>query len=281
MAGARPDAIADLARRRVDLLVVNGGDGTLQHTLTEILTNEPFQHIPLIAPLCGGRTNMTAKDLGAHRNAVRGLRSVLEAAHAGRLHERKVNRPVLRVCFDRSRRFEYGMFFGAGMIHRAISLVHEIFPNGRSQGSFGAGLVTMGLVAKTSLHPRQGLLTPDKLEIRLNGEPVARGEFSLSIATSLRRLFWRLNPFWDRVSEPVRFTCISSDAESFGLAAPGVLWGHPPAFATPDTGYTSRNVGRAEMRLSCGFTVDGEIYPPRPDEWVTLTADRRVTFVRA
>ena len=43
----------------------------------------------------------------------------------------------------------------------------------------------------------------------------------------------------------------------------------------------SRNVDRAELRLSCGFTIDGEIYGPRTDEVVRLTADRRVTFVRA
>ena len=36
-AGVMPDALADLARQEVDLLVINGGDGTLQYVLTEIL----------------------------------------------------------------------------------------------------------------------------------------------------------------------------------------------------------------------------------------------------
>ena len=53
-AGALPDAIADLARRRIDLLFINGGDGTLQHALTEILSQEPFEQLPYIAPLAGG-----------------------------------------------------------------------------------------------------------------------------------------------------------------------------------------------------------------------------------
>lgn len=280
-AGALPDAIADLARRRIDLLLVNGGDGTLQHALTEILRNEAFDRIPLVAPLRGGRTNMTAKDIGATRDPVRGMRAVVDASRSGRLHERFVHRPVLRVTFDRGRRSEYGMFFGVGMIPRAISLVHEIFPTGRTQGSLGAGLVTLALVLKTALRPHEGILAPDKVDVHLDGTPLERGELRLGISTTLRKLYWGLDPFWGQERGDLRVTCIASGAERFGVAAPGVLWGRPPGFTTPENGYVSRNVDRAHLRLSCGFTIDGEIYGPRTDEVVRLTADRRVTFVRA
>jgi len=279
-AGALPDAIADLARRRIDLLLINGGDGTLQHALTEILSQEPFEQLPYIAPLAGGRTNMTAKDLGAQGNPVKGLRDTLRAAHEGRLHERLVHRPVLRLSFDRGRREEYGMFFGSGMIRRAIHLVHDAFPQGKGQGALGAGLVTMGLAVRTAFRPTTGILTPDKIETRLDGEPLPGGEFRLSIATTLDRLYWRLNPYWGEGPGDVRFTAIASDAERFGTAAPGILWGRPLARVTPENGYHSRNLRHAQLRLSCGFTIDGEDFAPRPDEVVTLTADRRVTFVR-
>ena len=280
-AGALPYAITDLARRGIDLLLVNGGDGTLQHTLTGILRNESFDRIPLVAPLRGGRTNMTAKDLGATRNPLHGMRAVVDAARSGRLHERFVHRPVMRVSFDRGQRSEYGMFFGIGMIPRAISLVHEVFPPGRTQGSLGAGLVTMALVAKTALRPRAGILVPDKVDVQLDGEALDRAEFRLGISTTLQKLFWGLDPFWGQERGDLRMTFIASDGQRFAAAAPGVLWGRPPAFTTPENGYVSRNVDRAQLRLSCGFTIDGEIYGPRTDEVVTLTTDRRVTFVRA
>jgi hypothetical protein len=280
-AGALPDAIADLARRRVDLLLVNGGDGTLQHVLTEILDNEPFEKLPLIAPLRGGRTNMTAKDLGAQRNPIAGVRSILASMAAGRLHERLVTRPVIRAEWERGRRVEYGMFFGVGIITRAISLVHELFPQGRSQGSFGAGIVTMALVAKTMRRPTEGVLAPDKLQIRLDRGEVFDGEFRLTISTTLRRLFWGIEPFWGRERGGLRFTTIASDARSFAGAAIGVLRGRPRPWVNSANGYTSRNVERAELRLGCGFTIDGEIFPQAGEDVVTLTADRRVTFVRA
>jgi hypothetical protein len=274
-------AIERLATRDVDVLVVNGGDGTLQHALTEILGRRAFSRLPMIAPLRGGRTNMTALDLGAHRDPVKGLRGLLEDVRAGRLASRIVERPVLRVGFDRGRRVEYGMFFGVGMIRRAIGLTLDTFPEGRSQGGFGAGLVTLALVAKAAFRRRRGVLTPDKIQIRLDGETVPAGEFTLSIATSLHRLFWGIDPFWGPGSGPVRFTCLASDAQRILTTAPGLLYGRAPRFARPENGYTSRRVERAPQLIDSGVTIDGEIFAGRPPELVTLAGDRRHTIRRA
>ncbi len=280
-AGALPEALADFARNGIDLLVVNGGDGTLQHALTEILGGDDFQQIPMIAPLRGGRTNMTALDLGAQRDPVKGLASLLEAARTRRLADLMVRRPVLRVSYQRGFAVQYGMFFGAGMIHRAIALTHRLFPKGRNHGVLGPGLVTASLIGKTLLRPRSGVLAPDKVQMLLDGESVPQGEFRLVIASSLNRLFLRMNPFWGEGPGPVRFTCAASGAKNFAKSAIGMLRGRPKPFVTPEAGYTSKNVECAEMRFDCGFTVDGEIFSPRSDETVTLTGDRRVTFVRA
>jgi hypothetical protein len=188
---------------------------------------------------------------------------------------------VLRIAFDQGRRVQYGMFFGAGMIHRAIALTHRVFPKGRSQGSFGAGVVTASLIAKTLIRPREGVLVPDKVQVLLDGELVEQGEFLLTISTSLQRLFWRINPFWGEGVAPVRFTCISSGPKRLAAATPGVLLGKPRPFVRPEAGYNSRNVERADLFFDCGFTVDGEVFAPRAGEQVTLTGDRRLTFVRA
>jgi hypothetical protein len=280
-AGALPDAIADLARRRIDLLVVNGGDGTLQHTLTELLVDRPFGKVPMIAPLAGGSANMTALDLGSSRNPVTGLKSVLDAAAAGTLHERIVDRPVIRIEFEGGRRVAYGMFFGAGMIRRAVSLVHDVFPTGRGQGSFGAGIMTLALVAKTALKPKDGILTPDKIQIALDDRLVRQGEFYLTICTTLRRLFWGIEPFWGREKGDLRFTSIASSAQRFAIAAPGILRGKPRRFVTPENGYESRNAGDAVLRMGCGFTVDGEVFDQQSDDVVRLRAGRPVSFIRA
>ena len=75
-------------QRDVDLLVVNGGDGTLQYALTEILGNGAFgDRIPMIAPLRAGRTNMSAMDLGARKDPLRGIGELIACAEDGRIAE--------------------------------------------------------------------------------------------------------------------------------------------------------------------------------------------------
>jgi hypothetical protein len=278
---AVPEALTSLARQNVDLLVINGGDGTLQHTLTQILTSDEFERIPMVAPLRGGRTNMSALDLGAHRSPTKGLRGLLEDVEAGRLARRMVDRPVLRVESLRDRQVHYGFFFGAGMIHRAITLTHESFPPGKIQGAFGAGVVTAGLILRASVKQLGGVLVPDKAQIVLDGDLVPRGEFSLIIASSLQRLFLRINPFWGEEKGPVRFTAVASGTRRLATVAPGILRGRPRASVKSNDAFTSRNVETAQLRIDSGYTVDGEFIKPRSDEIIRITGDQRVSFVRA
>lgn len=289
-AGVMPDALADLARQDVDLLVVNGGDGTLQYVLTEILGNQVFgDRVPMIAPLRAGRTNMSAMDLGADRDPIRGLAELIACAEDGRIAERVEPRRVLRVTYGHGpydeQAAQYGMFFGAGIIKRAIELNHRLFDQeGQRQlveGVPGATLVTAGLIGRLITGDQSGILTPDKVQILLDGQPVHQGEHHLVIATTLSRLFARMRPFWGQGPGGVRFTSFAAPCEKFGKAAIGIIRGKPASWVTPENGYTSRNVERAELRMNCGFTVDGELWQPDSDRSIALTAERVVHFVRA
>jgi len=279
-----PDALADLARQDVDLLIVNGGDGTLQYALTEILGNAAFDgRVPMIAPLRGGRTNMTACDIGCDKDAVRGMAGLLEDIEKGELGPRVIPRPVLRVRYGLDRRSEYGMFFGLGVIHRAIRLNHQLFDNNRSrkiQGAIGATLVTAGLVGRLAVGDTDGILSPDKVQVIIDGEPQQRGEFYLAIASTLDRLFSGMRPFWGEGPGGVRFSTIASDAHRIPGSLTGILRGSPRSYVTEENGFTSRNAGRVELSLECGFTVDGELFDPEPGRRVELTADNTVQFVR-
>jgi hypothetical protein len=275
-----PPALAELERAAVDVLVIHGGDGTVQLALTELLRDPGRTRLPAIAPLRGGRTNCTSTDLGADRHPATGFAKVLEAAEANDLDRLTVVRPVLRIRSARRAGDQYGMFFGAGLIYRAIRIVHRTFPPGR-QGLFGASIVTGALVLKVLLHPKQGILAPDKCEVREDGRELADPELYLLIASTLDRLFLRMNPFWATGPGGVRLTAMSSRAQRIALAAPGILRGRPPAWVTPERGYTSARLERVTLRISCGFTIDGELYAPEPEEEIELAADRRIRFLRA
>ena len=287
-AGVMPEALADLARQEVDLLVVNGGDGTLQYVLTELLGSGAFgDRVPMVAPLRAGRTNMSAMDLGADRDPLQGLAALLECAEDGRIAERVEPRRVLRVSYGYGvhRAAQYGMFFGAGIIKRAIELNHKLFDQSSQrsviEGVPGATLVTAGLIGRAVTGDQSGILTPDKVQILLDGESVEQGEFHLVMASTLSRLFARMRPFWGQGPGGVRFTSIAAPCKSIGRGASGMLRGKPADWVTPENGYTSRNVEHAELRMSCGFTVDGELWQPDPDRSIALSAERVVHFVRS
>jgi len=275
-----PDALSRLADEGVDVLVVQGGDGTLARVLTEILEHGAFPKPPLIAPLRGGRTNMTALDIGMSRDPVVALRNLVAAVRHGSLQRHVIERAVLRLAIPEEGVVQHGMFFGVGVIHRAIEVVHRSFPNGRSQGVFGSGIVTSGLVARAAFGDASGILDPDKIQLRLDDGETEAGSYQLLIASTLDRLFLGMRPFWGSGPGNLRLTGISREAEHLRRAVIGILRGRPPAFVHHARGYLSRNVRRAELLLDCGLTIDGEVWAPEPGRRVEVTADQRVSFVR-
>jgi diacylglycerol kinase (ATP) len=282
-AGAVPEALWEFANHDVELLVVNGGDGTLQSVLTEILGHGAFDgRVPMIAPLRGGRTNMTALDIGATRDPVRALASLVHDVRTARLYDRIVMRNVLRVEYGVQRDFTYGMFFGAGAIPRTIDLVHRVFPKGRAQGVFGGTVMTAGLLARLAvLGDAQGILSPEKARIVLDRALIAGDQFTLMMASTLGRLFAGMRPFWGEGPGPVRFTAIRSGAKGLLRASPGLVRGKSNALMQEKNGYISRNAQTAEMRIDGSFTVDGEIIGEVPGGRIYLTGEEVVPFVRA
>ncbi len=274
-----PDALAEFAREGVDLLVVNGGDGTIQHVLSELLGSGSRDWMPMIAPIRGGRTNMTAIDLGCRREPTRGLVELLDAARAGRLGDRIQERAVLRA--DLGDQTKFGMFFGAGMLYRAIQLAHKTVPEDRSHGLAGVGLVLATLIGRAAAGRRVGVLTPDKMQIAVDHMPLEPEEFTLVMSTTLHQLFFGINPFWGTEPAPVRVTTIASRARGLARAIPGILRGHPRPHVQPEAGYTSRNVDHAAFQIDCGLTIDGELFAPEPGRLVQIRGDERVRFVRA
>ena len=260
---------------------MNGGDGTLQHTLTEILEHGGFEgRVPRIAMLRGGRTNMTALDIGSHRDPLRGMAALIEAVRNGTLEERIQPRHVLRVVPGYGRSAQHGMFFGAGVIYRAIEFIHDKFPPGQARGVFGSTVVTGGLLGRVLLGHNQGIVASDKVQLMVDDE-VTGGEYLLTIASSCHRLFARMRPFWGEGPGGVRLTTVHGSAQHAWKAAPGILAGRPGPVVTPENGYDSRNAKRVEMKFDCGFTIDGEQFAPENGRTLSITADRVVDFVRA
>jgi diacylglycerol kinase family enzyme len=276
-----PEALGEMQRADVELLIVNGGDGTIEHVLSELLAKGRPAWLPVIAPIRGGRTNMTAADLGAARNSVRGLREVIAAARVGRLAERIVPRAVLRVTPGHGGAVRCGMCVVAGFLGRAVQLTTRHLPKGRAQETIGVGLVTATLLSRFMSGARGELFRPDKVRLAFDGAQLPDEERVITVFSTLERLVFGIRPYWGTQPGPIHATLIRGEAERLARTLPGIISGRASAFATPEHGYTSANVSRVEMRLDCEAAVDGELFPIEPDAAYTITAEERVPFARA
>jgi len=289
-----PGAIRELAEAGVSVLVVNGGDGTLQRTLTEVLcASSPFRksgdarELPLIAPLRTGRTSMSAYDIGSPRDGRTAIDRLVSRVRTNKIHDHVVRRAALRMTLDPDGVDCYGTFFGVGVIYRGTLLTHRIFPKGKAQGAFGSAVVTAGLIARAltgrpPVDPVSGEhpLKLDPMTVSLDDELLETGEYQLLLATTLHRLFAGIRPFWGKGPGGIRFT----------LLRPGCLR-HPPEIARvlrgqvpkrsgePGAPYESRNVESVDITLDCGISLDGEMFDPQAGRRAVLRADHRIRFL--
>jgi hypothetical protein len=75
------DALRAIALVKPRVLVINGGDGTVQATLTELYHGSPFGKTPPpVAVLPNGKTNLIALDLGASGKPIPTLDRIVEIA---------------------------------------------------------------------------------------------------------------------------------------------------------------------------------------------------------
>lgn len=273
------EVLRDLARREVGLLVVNGGDGTVQRVLTALLEERPFERVPLLAILRRGTANMTAGDVGLRGRPPGALRRLLACIETGDLERHLACRHVLRAENLRDGSAQRGMCFGAAGICDVITWVcDQLHPLGlKGEWANGAALASL-LVRLLLRRLPEGMLQGHELAVALDGGHAVRSRQLLVLATTLDRLVLRSQPFWNQGDGPIRYTSIAHPPPGLVRRIGQVLYG-PDRRRLPE-GYFSRGASRIELILDGPFTMDGELFEPAADRPLVLTGADRVRFVR-
>lgn len=275
------EALAGFAARGVEIVAVNGGDGTVQAALTVLLgPATPFARLPLLALLPGGTTNMTAADVGLRGGRERGLARLIAAA-AGAARPATVERHVVGVDRGVGEPVQFGMFFGTAGICRAIEYCRQAVHPLKVNSGLASALTLAGLFRRL-LFQRGGsdaVLSGDRIAVALDGQDPQAAEHFLLLVTTLDRLVLRSRPFWGTGSGGLRYTSVRWPPRGLLTRVPRVMYGGAPRRLPPET-YESRCADRISLTMDCPYTLDGETFRPAPGIPLTLHDGGRVSFVR-
>ncbi|MGI8704561.1 MAG: diacylglycerol kinase family protein [Sphingomicrobium sp.] len=184
------DALKSIARVRPKMLVINGGDGTVQASLTEIYNGGHFgDKPPAMAVLPSGKTNLIALDLGIQGDPIVTLERLVELAQ-GDLSEHLVARELIALRKDGSERPVIGMFLGgAGLADTMLYCRHKIYPLGLPN-AISHVLTAVAVLFQLLFGVRASFLPPKAapLQVSTGSAESLTGRFTLLIVTTLEKL---------------------------------------------------------------------------------------------
>ena len=185
------EALKQIAQVSPKILVINGGDGTVQAALTEIHNGEHFgEERPPVAVLPSGKTNLIAIDLGAQGDPIEALERLLEIAQAD-LSPHLVERELIALrCGVGEQRPVIGMFLGgAGLADTMLYCREKIYPLGLPNGISHA-LTALAFIVRLLLKAKASFLPPPPEQTHLVFAEKGRlsGRFSVLAVTTLEKL---------------------------------------------------------------------------------------------
>ena len=186
------EAMKTIARVRPKLLVINGGDGTVQAALTELHNGAHFgDEAPPVAVLPSGKTNLIALDLGVRGDPIEALERLIAIAQ-GDLEPYTVARELIALRRgEDDGRPTIGMFMGGAALAETMLYCREkIYPLGLPNSVAHVLAVLAGL-AKLILPAKASFLPPDTNPLSVSlSEPASQltGRFSLLMVTTLEKL---------------------------------------------------------------------------------------------
>ena len=273
-------AVEDFAKQQVDIIAINGGDGTVQAVLTALFSHKPFATLPMLAVFPGGTTSMIAGDVGLRGNRARALQRLLSWRPSHKPAPLLLQRAILGVESATLPQPLCGMFFGAGGILQGINFCRTaVHPLGL-RGEVGPGLA-LARFLMALIRNRADMLQPIHMTVSMDGQPSQTRTCLMVLVSSLNRLIVGVRPYWGTEPGPLHYTELGAHPRHLLRMLPSLLRGRPHQYATPINGYISRNLQEVNLNLPSGFTLDGELFHPEGDtQSVTIRTAGEVTFLR-
>jgi Diacylglycerol kinase catalytic domain len=275
-------ALEMIARVKPKVLVINGGDGTVQAALTELYHGGHFDGTPPpVAVLPNGKTNLIALDLGAEGTALEALERIIEVAK-GDLSDHIVVRELIALSDgSEGARPVLGMFLGgAGLAETILYCRHKIYPLGLPNG-LSHFLTAVAVMFSAIFGLKAGFLPerakPVSISFIRKGE--LQGIFSVLIVTTLEKLLLGGQTGPAKQLGVMKFLAVDQRPWAMMKMVAASLLGKLGERPTDGIHFQQGDVIRIDS-VKSSVVLDGEVFEANSSRPIVLRSTPPVPFLR-
>ncbi len=250
-------ALDFIKREGINLVMINGGDGTLQVTLTQMIKSLPSNKLPIILPLRGGTMNMVANNLGIRKNPVENVKLIMQHIRRYRNGDEKLSTVpmMLLKITDKKHGERYGFTFSNGI---AFKLQKLYYATGQPSFQTATTVVTTAIGGYIIGNKKsKSYFEKVKVHIIIDNKPYADGKILIAVASVLKKLILWFKPFYKPERKAIYdfyFLAVSMDpfeiiANVRTLSTGKLL--HPKSF--------NDLAHRVTIQSESGYGIDGEL----------------------
>ena len=273
-----PEIIKAFAKDKVALIVVSGGDGTVQAVQTVLAEKKPFKTLPRLAVLPHGTTNMTAADVGLRVASPNRIADML--ARPGYLRRATAikTRHTVKVSNLHDTPPQHGMFFGTGAIYRAVVMCQQDIHGMGLKGDMATS-ATLALTLLKSLFGRWG---PDDdrdridraypMTISVDGQVKTAFDQLMFLVTTLNKLILGTRPFWNEAATGIlKATAVAYPHPSILRYLLPVMYGAADR-RLPEPDFLSFSGEEISLATDSSLVIDGELFEPPSSGEINISA---------
>jgi hypothetical protein len=273
------NVMKNLALTQPELIIVSGGDGTIQGIFSSLINDKPFEIIPPIAILPSGKTNMIALDLGCRKRPDLVLEKLINLAQTSEMEEKIVKRTLLGMELVSLKKTYYGMFFGGAGVVRGINYCRDKIHPMRMPNFLTHifAMFTLSMAAFFGSKDPKSAMYANPMDIQLHSGGRIKGQFMMVIATTLDKLLLNSRPFGTHGEGKIGFSCVEHRPLAIFRALISLITG---SFSKKSiNGIHTRRCDDIIITGSDPVTLDGEIYEIPENSDVHLFAGKELDFL--
>jgi len=266
------------------LVCLNGGDGTVQRTLTHLINilGEESPDLPLIFPLRGGTLNVLADNLGLKGRPDQLARLAVRTLQASDDHRMLpwASIPTLRLTRESAGGIEreYGFFFGNGALYR----FDQVYYRETRGGPLAAAGLFLKCAAAGALKKTRyaAVFGTSPMRVRIDGFNMPAERFTIVLAMAFKKVVLTFDPFLEGEGGEFYTLATSLPFGRMVTRLPRLLWvrGDRPPY--PPEVYWNRKSSEVVIEAREGYTLDGELIEPQDPYRLTITRGPDVRVLR-